>query len=39
LPRRIVGDLPRQNDFGRHHGELVGHARKIDNRLAELTAL
>src|SRR5215510_7763896 len=39
LPRREICELPRQHDFGRHHGELVSNAREIDDRLAELPAL
>ena len=38
LPRRVIGELARDHDFDRHHGELVGDAREIDDRLAELHA-
>ena len=38
-PRGEIGDLARDVDFHRHHGELVGDAGKMDDRLAELGAL
>ena len=34
-----IGDLARDMDLGGHHGELVGHAREGDQRLAELDAV
>ena len=34
-----IGDLARDVDLDRHHRELVGDAREIDQRLAELHAL
>ena len=38
LPRRIIGELARDHDLDRHHGDLVGDAREIGDRLAELHA-
>ncbi len=38
LPRRVVGELARDHDLDRHHGDLVGDARETDDRLAELHA-
>ena len=34
-----IGDLAGNVDLDRHHGDLVGDAREIDQRLAELDAL
>ena len=38
LARRVIGDLARDHDLDRHHGDLVGDAREADDRLAELHA-
>ena len=38
LPRGVIGELPRDHDLDRHHGELVRHPREIRDRLTELHA-
>src|SRR5262245_48237437 len=38
LARRMIGDLARNHDLDRHHGDLVGDSRKPDERTAELLA-
>ena len=37
--RRGVAELAGRHDFGGHEGELVGHARELDDGLAELLAV
>ena len=39
LARGEISELAGEQDLRRHHGELVGDAREVDDRLAELVAL